>query len=982
MKRKILLSSIKCSSIKNVMFVGALAVGSSPLISPSVYANVSTGSVRGTVVVGAEKGTVEIVDASRGRSRTSQLDGEGKFGFRSLPPGKYSVRLKVDGVIVDAQEVRVTLGGNLLITLGNANQVAENEIEEVAVVGRRLNTIDTGIAEAGLVISADELLELPVARDLESVTMLAPGVTRSDSAFDGNNSFSGASAAENTTYVNGLNITNFRNGLGFSKVPFEAYESLQVKTGGYSAKFGRSIGGVVNTTTKSGTNDFKAGANFYSTYQTDTSPNTFENFNDRDAYQDSNFDLWASGALIQDRLFFYTLVNQNEVEQDSRFGIGENTTAHKEKESTTFWLTKLDAYLSENHRVEFTAFSDERVNVDSIYEFNSETDTLGEKTGFSDENDGGLNWTAKYVASFTDNFEMSIQYGRNEFDTTIKPSTADRPSVYRITEDGRFQNANGNASFRVEDNIDKREQFRMDFTWDLGDHLVEFGLDVEDNLSINDTINSGGTYWALDAFGARFTCSPAECPTGATARNREYSVGGEFKVKSNAYYIQDIWQVTDNLQLELGLRNDAFANYNGEDELFIEVKDQWAPRLSAVWDPTGNGNQKLYASTGLYYLPVAANTNVRLAGNETYIHRFYAWDGECVGEFEVPCNVAAEPYATVVNAPGGVPDTRSVVNENIEPMYQSELIMGYEFIDDSGILYGVKGIYRNLETAIDDVAIDQAVRAYYNAGRGVWDLDDTVEEVFSGTHQYVLTNPGNDMRVYIPEAEEWIDLSAEDLGYPKATRKYAALELSLKRPFDGSWMADLSYVWGHNWGNTEGQVRSDNGQDDAGLTTAFDQPGLMEHSSGNLPNDRPHTLKARGMYQLENGLRFGSSVMWQSGRPINCFGRHPTDADIQNQYNDDSFYCNGQPSPRGSRGRTPNLWSLDVNAQYTFALNEMNEVEVSLDVFNLFNNDKFDQIEEIGESGRDSAVANPNYFKPTSYQEPREIRLSARYRFN
>ena len=59
----------------------------------------------------------------------------------------------------------------------------------------------------------------------------------------GNVAFAGASIAENTSYVNGLNLTNFRTGVGFSKVPFEFYETMQVKTGGYSVKYGRSTGG-------------------------------------------------------------------------------------------------------------------------------------------------------------------------------------------------------------------------------------------------------------------------------------------------------------------------------------------------------------------------------------------------------------------------------------------------------------------------------------------------------------------------------------------------------------------------------------------------------------------------------------------------------------------------------------------------------------------------------------------------------------------
>ncbi len=62
--------------------------------------------------------------------------------------------------------------------------------------------------------------------------------------------------AENTYQLNGLNITNFSNGLGSTFVPFEFVQEMQIKTGGYEAEFGRSTGGVVNMVTKSGTNSF------------------------------------------------------------------------------------------------------------------------------------------------------------------------------------------------------------------------------------------------------------------------------------------------------------------------------------------------------------------------------------------------------------------------------------------------------------------------------------------------------------------------------------------------------------------------------------------------------------------------------------------------------------------------------------------------------------------------------------------------------
>jgi len=180
--------------------------------------------VRGTVYDGAGA-VVTVKDNSRGITREYKLDGD-NFSARGLQPGTYTVVVTRDGQVIDTQEVSVVVGGESKLVLAGT----QASIEEVMVMGSRMRVADTSIAENGIVMTADELSVLPVARDLNSVALLAPGVSRGDSAFGSNVSFAGASVAENTTYVDGLNITNFRNGLGFSEVPFEAYEMFEVKS--------------------------------------------------------------------------------------------------------------------------------------------------------------------------------------------------------------------------------------------------------------------------------------------------------------------------------------------------------------------------------------------------------------------------------------------------------------------------------------------------------------------------------------------------------------------------------------------------------------------------------------------------------------------------------------------------------------------------------------------------------------------------------
>ena len=232
----------------------------------TAIADDTTGLLRGRIV-GTPAADVAVENIDRGLVyRTTASDGSFRIG--NLPPGEYTVTLTEGGSVIDQQIVEVKLGSSTSLTMGSA-------MEELIVQGARVAAVDIAIAESGLVISTEELQELPVGRSLSSVTLLAPGVIRGDNAFGSNTSFAGSSVAENTSYINGLNTTNFRNGLGFSTVPFEFYDTIQVKTGGYSAKYGRSTGGVINSITKSGSNEFKMGVNAYQSGLATTGKDTY-----------------------------------------------------------------------------------------------------------------------------------------------------------------------------------------------------------------------------------------------------------------------------------------------------------------------------------------------------------------------------------------------------------------------------------------------------------------------------------------------------------------------------------------------------------------------------------------------------------------------------------------------------------------------------------------------------------------------------------
>ncbi len=246
--------SIKsAASVTRKLFSGLAAVVMILGLATSAQAQQSGGSIRGTVV-GADSSTVvEVRDDSRGTMK-SKSTSDGSFRFDGLATGSYEVRVLQSGNMVDSATVTVSLGSATTVAMATTVEA----IEEIVTTGTRVAALDTSIAESGLVITADALLEMPVQRDLTSVALLAPGTSRGDYRFgsNGNVAFAGASIAENTSFINGLNTTNFRTGVGFSQVPFEFYETLQIKTGGYEAEYRSALGGILEVVTNTGSNEF------------------------------------------------------------------------------------------------------------------------------------------------------------------------------------------------------------------------------------------------------------------------------------------------------------------------------------------------------------------------------------------------------------------------------------------------------------------------------------------------------------------------------------------------------------------------------------------------------------------------------------------------------------------------------------------------------------------------------------------------------
>ncbi len=316
----------------------------------------------------------------------------------------------------------------------------------------------------------------------------------------------------------------------------------------------------------------------------------------------------------------------------------------------------------------------------------------------------------------------------------------------------------------VYDREDERTQTRADFELTLGDHLIRFGIDRERNISDLRQYYPGPGGLQFNVYsttpGSTIPSSGGGVvPDGyyAYVRARQYELFGVFESSNKAWYIEDNWSVTDNIVLNLGIRNESFINRDAGGRPYMKMDGMWAPRFGVSWDVKGDGAMKLFGNVGRYFLPVANVINIKQGGALLDARSYYGFDGWDIREQN------GVQYAYPILGPqfgyydgqgnGTVGDLRAEVDHDLDPVYQDEFILGFQQILDGAWSWGVRGIYRKLNNAIDDMEI---------SATGACGPDGYVG--------WVMANPGEVATVWGDtncdgEADGWIDVDTSKEGW-------------------------------------------------------------------------------------------------------------------------------------------------------------------------------------------------------------------------
>lgn len=993
----------------------------------------AAGTVFGTVAPGS---TVVLENTGTGLKRSVVPDAAGRFQATALPAGTYKAQLLSGGNVTSTVTVDVLAGNGSELKF----EAGGTALATVQVVGRR-QSIDISSSQNGTSFTAKQLDALPVARDVAAIVQLAPNTTRGDSRYGNVASFGGGAVSENAYYINGFPVTNPLNQLGSSQLPFGAIQQAQVLTGGFGAEFGRAIGGVVNITTKSGTNEWEAGASysitpsaFRSSYKDLYYANTGDPANkatDGTLYRrraqntqtETTVGGYIGGPLIKDKLFMFFAAEElssNFAGTNSGLSTAGIATGdvgkwgwNNQTNTADRWMGKFDWNLTDNHRLELTMIGDQ---TKTVQKFSPYDYTTGAHTGqvnftgdyknvFQVTPDVGMNdQILRYTGNITDDLTITALYGKSQSPHTenFTSSAGAGGSLYTVSlltptaaaPGLTYNNPQALTTNQIapgaEDDVTSK---RLDIEWHLGNHTLRAGVDNNQLASHNagDFFPGGGTY------SYRYTATPATFSPasgnltvagggglgaqGYYGRVRTFTDVADAYSDQQATYIEDRWQITKNLLLSLGLRSESFQNKNNVGETFLQQNNVLSPRVGAAWDVNGDASFKVFGSAGRYSVQIPTHLAIRGAGPSTYLQQYFTYTGIAADGSPIG-RVNLGPSVSPDGEIGTPKDPNVLASTNLKPNQQDEITLGFERAFSPSLNWGAKVTYRRLVNTIDDFC-DQTPIDNYAAAHNI-------DESNYGGFNCASVNPGqtNTLLVdYSGTGKNYtlVTLTPKDMGFDPsltgqpgpAKRTYFALDLFAEHPYRDGWYGRVNYTYARSRGNTEGQTLSDIAQTDVSATQAWDFGNLMEYAYGPLPNDRKHQIKAYGYVDVTPQWTVGANLLLASGAPLSCIGSYPDPNAAVQAYGSATHYCNGVPSPRGSVGNLP--WDNRLDVNFTFKPEMVKGLAFKMDMFNVFNSQTAQNVDETYNTGGAGTPVISTYGRVVSYTAPRSVKFTATY---
>lgn len=559
-----------------------IALGGAALYSQGTQ----TANITGTVVdaAGAPLAgvTVRLTSPALQGVRTYMTDASGKFIARLLPPGFYTVQYAKDGL--ETRKITEQLGIDQTFSPKVTLSKVGGAVVEVVAAAPAVDKTDVKTATNYRMDSVDQLPT--VNRSMETVALLTPGVT---TGVGGRVQVRGAMTSGNLYLLDGQNIAdNAYNNRGLSVIE-DSIEETQIVTGAMSAEYGDVDGGVINSITRSGSNEFSGSLRWELSNPQWNSVTPYQNRDTANILGETKT-LSLSGPIIKDKLwfagsYFTTKINTVGViggnlatgaldysdpslpgygsgalgtNNDFSLGAGNGTGAGGYNSAYTGGRNeirrqvKLTWAINQDHTLVGSYMRNAINDVNRNY-------AAGELRSLVPQISTSDFWNLTLRSAWTSNFTTEARFGRKNQMLSAGGSANGQSPIYS-DDSGLFYN---NGIFNNTDGGDNRGNrtlnLKASLFWNMaGSHQTDFGMDYYEGIRRARNEQSP-TNLIYEAAGVNLA-TRSGIPTSIWVFT---STPGSAKSFSTGFYVNDKWSLDQHWNFQIGLR---FDNYKAQNE--------------------------------------------------------------------------------------------------------------------------------------------------------------------------------------------------------------------------------------------------------------------------------------------------------------------------------------------------------------------------------------------------------------------------------
>ncbi|SHG13719.1 TonB-dependent Receptor Plug Domain [Flavobacterium segetis] len=953
--------------------------------------------------------SVNLVNKTRNLELSQITNTQGKVTFRNLEAlDNYQVGTLAtqdySAETSDLISIRSNQNPNVTLFLRKSNT---EELDEIVVSSTSTSKINSRDAEVSSELKAAEIQEIPVeGRDITRVLYRLPNVSQATGFYPeaANVSINGASSGYTSYLIDGLdNNERFLGGQKFA-IPSGFVKDVTVLTNNFSAEYGLTGSGIINITPRSGSNE-TVGEVFFITRpgpsidgkssfaQRDLSGNQVKNGFAR--YQAG---AGIGGAFVKDKTFYYFNFEHTTDIKDNLLNVPQLGVSESVRGKNTF-----DYFSGKVDQIWNTNFSSSlRANIGRV---DVERQGGGLDGGSTFNSAGNTQQRNSILLALKNNYkfgnfsgETNVQYSRFRWNYA-KAFNANQSQVTILGVNDETLGVIGNPGFvfdSFENTIQLQQKlkyylenhtFKAGFNFIRGDHQLFGGGNPVGNYRIKlnqnqiDIVKNSGVAGDLNL---------NDIPQDAKVLNyivelRPTSFGTNQDIYSA--YIEDLWSVTDRLNLTLGLRYDYDNLSKGGSDR--GDYNNLAPRFNFNYKL--NNSSSLRGGYGISYDKVnyAIYSDALQQNTTSQSYKLQLQELKKLGILPASANIDRITYngnlaASIsgVNYLQGPSATtlqgqrenifsneRRILNpDGYKNSYAHEFVLGYQLqLTDDRLFYAdvvhnrgenlsrLRNLNAAAEYVVDPNNVVIRTQAQADATRPI-----PITNGSATINGQMVT--GIARNVIVSENEGKSRYYAMSLNYQKA-----------KGTDDYSYR--LNYTLSSSKNNTDG------------INFRPSDANNYANEWGPSVNDRTHNINGIYSYYPFKGTSVTVAGLLQSGQPINRIplGFGTTDLNGDGASFSDAYQGNSDRFPGEARNNDRLPWSttFDLGLQHQFKITENNKLELRADIFNIFNAENLSgysnnatQSNQIQGGSRASGL-----FTQRNASPPRQFQFGVRYLF-